>query len=313
MPFDIPVRRNTAAGSALLAVNIFQFLLLPGLAALRGHGWLLLIAPAALTSNTLWYLMHEAFHRSLHPDPRANDAWGRVLSVAFGAPYEVVRFGHLMHHRFNGALIDRPDLYDSNRTGRLRACLGYYTQLLGGLYFSEFCSFALFLGGRRLIARLLDGYFDSADPAEREMGRLAKRTFLAPDVVSRMRLDGLACYGLLAVSFGLYARAGLWFVPLVILGLRGFFVSIANNVPHYAQPTDDVLHGLSVRMSPRLTALMLNFNHHHTHHYMPTAPWTELPRLHAERGERFDMHWLDATLIQLEGPIALRDLGKREE
>jgi len=128
----VNVRLNVLLIVAAVLVNVYQFLLLPLLFLPAASVWLITLLPCIVLSNPLWYLTHEAFHGNLHAEPAVNDKAGRLLSVLFGAPYRVIRFGHLMHHRFNGAPIDRPDLFDPEKTSIQAARLRYLWELCIG-------------------------------------------------------------------------------------------------------------------------------------------------------------------------------------
>ena len=306
MSQDIPQRRNIAIALALQLVHLFQLAVLPLFLLPLSPWWLLALIPCALTTNPQWFLIHEAIHHGLSRDKELNDGFGRALCVTLTVPFEVVRFGHLMHHRFNGALVDRPDLFDPSRTSRVKAWVGYYVQLLGGFFLLEAASYAVFLLGPGAVGRVIDSRLDADDPAEAEMARLAQANLARPETVRTLRNDALTSYGLVALAFVLYGLQGFWWVPLCILLARGLLISTANNLPHYDQPTGDIKHGLNTRLPRWAEPLLLNFNHHRTHHHKPTVPWTQLPKATAERGDHMDIGYLRALLAQLKGPIAVR-------
>lgn len=300
----IPARRNRAIAMVLMGLNLWQFLFLPLLlwSELLSPVWLWTLAVCALTTPPLWYLIHEAFHHGFSPDRDENDTWGHALAMTFGGPYELLRFGHMMHHRFNGAVYDRPDLYDPDRTSRIRAWAGYYFQLLGGFYLQELLSFFIFFTSPRRIERTIDRMLDRDDPVEGQVATVARKTFLAPSLRVVLQRDGLAVYATLLISLLLYGQAGLWYMPLIILAVRALLVSLANNLPHYGTAGDDVRFGHNLRMPRWLGALLLNFNHHRTHHHHPNLPWSRLPDRTRQDGEQLEMPVMRALLAQFAGP-----------
>lgn len=288
-----------------VGMNLYQFILLP-VFFLPAHPLSLLsLFPCCLLSNSLWYLMHEAFHRNLHPDVGTNEAAGRLLSIFFGAPYRVVKFGHLMHHRFNGSPVERPDLYDPARMSAESAALRYYWGLCVGLYVEELLSGVLFcVLPQRFFAVVLSGLLKGDDAAAREMRESAAALLARRETRRAIRADGIATVVLLAASVACYGH--FWFVVPLILMLRGFLISLANNIPHYGTANDDVRYALNVRLSRVMSAFYLHFNYHRVHHHDPRLPWTALPEAFQRSGETFDVGLSSAALRQFKGPSPLR-------
>lgn len=299
-----PVKRNMILAACFTAVNLWQFIVLPLFFLPASELWLLTLIPLAFLSNSLWFLMHEAVHNNLVSGREWNEMYGRVLAVGFGAPFEVLRFGHLMHHRFNGELFDRPDLYDSSKTSRSKAIIAYYTNILGGLYAEELFSFFIFFLPKKAIHALVERFFkSSASEAERKLGEQAERMLLTDVIIHYVRIQGGVFFGLLALSMFLYGA--LWYLPLLILAARAFFISFANNLPHYATPDNDRNYGLNLSMPGWMHVLYLNFYHHRAHHHDPLVPWSGLPASLREKGMDFEKSILAASLAQFRGPIAV--------
>ena len=291
---------NLALTALAVLVNLNQFILLPVFLLPAHPLWLWSLLPCCLLSNSLWYLMHEAFHQNLHPNTRINEVAGHLLAIFFGAPYYVVKFGHLMHHRFNGALVDRPDLYDPARTRAGAAALRYYGGLCLGLYLEELLSSLLCLLPQHYRARLLHRLIRGDEASARELRAAADAQLARCATLRGIRLDGLAIGVLLAVSIACYGT--FWHVVPLMLLLRGFLISFANNIPHYGTGNDDVYHALNVRLSHVLSFFYLHFNYHRVHHHNPRLPWTALPEAFHRSGETFDAGLVSAALRQLKGP-----------
>ncbi|HEY8963190.1 MAG TPA: fatty acid desaturase, partial [Alphaproteobacteria bacterium] len=85
----------------MLAVQFLQIIAMP--IFLANYPWIM--APIILflipLNTPFWSLIHEAVHKNLHHKAPINDALARLMSVVFGASFDVLRFGHLMHHQYN--------------------------------------------------------------------------------------------------------------------------------------------------------------------------------------------------------------------
>src|ERR1700679_4072332 len=85
----------------------------------------------AVTAPRHWGLMHESIHGKLFENDAANRAAGRLLGISICLDWDIMRFGHLMHHRANRHDRDRPEDVAPGRS-RLAAAPGYFFTLLGG-------------------------------------------------------------------------------------------------------------------------------------------------------------------------------------
>jgi fatty acid desaturase len=300
---EIPLAFNLSLLAGLLAVNLYQFLIVPLLLPFTGPWLLGSLVLSVLTSNTHWFLIHEAVHGNLHSSQKANQGLARLLAVFFGAPFEALRFGHLMHHRFNGSFFDRPDLYDPARIGRPVAWLRYYAIMLGGLYLQEMATFVGFLAGGRWFRAAMASVADPGDPVESEVLALAQRRLTSPAAIARGRVELLGFAALLGASLYLYGPR--WYlVPALLLG-RALCISLANNLPHYDTPPGDRLYSLNLRLPRFWSRFYLDFYCHRVHHHRPTLPWIQLYRTMAESGQTYDMTFFKAVLAQFKGPRAL--------
>lgn len=303
MEYRIPAIANIAAATVLLGLNALLFLVIPGQLLPRSAWWLLLLAPCVLATNSMWFLAHESFHANLHPNGKINEHLGRLLAICLGVPFHVVRFGHLQHHRFNGALVDRPDLYDPKKTWPPFAWLGYYLQLLGGFYLQEAASFLIFLLPSRYIPRAVELGLAAHDEPSARIKELALTTFAKPQIVRAVRRDALAAALLHGLALWLY---GPWWPAFVAaLAGRALLVSFANNLPHYATPNTDKAYALNVRLPRFINALLLNFYCHRVHHADPRIPWTGLPEGMRRMDMDFETGYLRQGLAQFRGPIAV--------
>lgn len=264
-----------------------------------------------------WGLIHEAIHGQLLPQRRWSEAIGRLLAIAFMLPFEAVRFGHLMHHRFTREPYDRPDVFDDSvasdtsetsgrpsRTSRAwRRAASYYVRLLGGLYLAETMLPILACVPVGVTRRLVSHSIGSEGP----MGPDVQRLFVtfASDRARRARIrrDALLSLALYAFAFRLYGE--WWPLLLATMLLRGLWLSLADNLPHYDVPLDVQGRARNFRVPRIWRTVLMNHHLHQLHHRYPTLPWTALPALaddHAamqpDTTTAADVHYFRAALRQ---------------
>lgn len=297
----IPVRANVALVGVIAALNLTQLLLIPAALLPLDAGWGWLLALPALASTPHWSLIHEGVHANLHSSRAWNDRLSRVLCVLFGSPFQLLRLGHLMHHRFNRSPLNRNEVVETAPAPTLAERGRYYFKLFGGLWLGEFAASVLSILPDRFYKPIIQLGFGGEAPDGRTMMQAARRQLLEEPGRSRMRLDGLLITLAFGLSFWLYG-AHWWMLALALLA-RAFLISFFDNAYHYANPLDDVMAAHNLRLPGWLQAGFLNFNHHATHHHRPTAPWTALPELREELGQRFEADFGRAALRQLNGPI----------
>ncbi|CAB3799726.1 hypothetical protein LMG28688_05010 [Paraburkholderia caffeinitolerans] len=312
--FDAQSLRRTphvGANAALIAVAGlalgYQLIGLPLLLRAAGGAslarWLSLVPVllVVLATPIHWGLIHEGIHGQLLPSRRANEAVARVLAIGLAIPFDAVRFGHLMHHRFTREAFDRPDVDDARGPRWLRR-VAWYARLLGGLYVAELCTPLLaFVPARMAQALVARGV--GAHGAE---GEIVQRLFgnHAADPVRRRRArrDGLGSLALYGLAFALYGKA--WPVLLVTMYLRGLWLSLADNLPHYGVSLDEPGRARDFRVPRGVGVLLMNHHLHRQHHLHPTLPWVALPAL-GRAEEAASMHaripYWHAALRQFRG------------
>ena len=77
----IPALLNLFLAAGHIAVNIYQFFILPLYLLPASPWWALTLMPVAALSNSFWSLIHDAIHDMFHPACRINMAAARILSV----------------------------------------------------------------------------------------------------------------------------------------------------------------------------------------------------------------------------------------
>ncbi len=288
--------------ACFVSINLMQFFLLPLWLLPTDPRWGWLLLPVALSSLTFWALIHEAIHGSLSGSRRLNHLAGRLLAVAYGAPFQVLRRGHLLHHGLSRTPRDRSEVYDDARVSRAQAAPAYYFRLLGGLYVYEWLCVPLFLLPRRWIRA-----------AGRRLARednvvaLMAEKLTQAAVLREVRLD--ACAILLLFGFGFWVYGSqAWLLALALYG-RALIVSLNDNAYHYATPLGETRYAMSLSLPGWLARLLLNFNYHGTHHRQPHLGWRDLPHAFAAERGSFQLGMGTALWRQLRGPIPLSALA----
>jgi fatty acid desaturase len=294
----IPVRLNLFLGLTFMLLQTALFFLAP--LWLPGGLGLLMIAIAILLTTSFWALIHEAIHGLFHPHRGFNFLAGRLMSISFGGPFRLFRFGHSMHHAYNRTIVDRTEVYSNKGSSGLFR-LTYYAQIFGGLYLAELFSSLLFWLPKPLLVELANQLFKDTEGPTGELRSHIDRQLLTNEAIWEMRLDGLMVAMLLSSAFWLYGP--YWYVLALALLARGMLVSLVDNSFHYGTELDKVRYSYNLAMPAPLARCILNFNHHRIHHRYPGLPWTALPERFQQDGETMDISFLKGLVQQLKGPI----------
>ena len=269
-------RANLVLLGLVATAVLMQFIAWPFLLRQWGASALWVAVPLVLLAPTHWGLIHESIHGQLSPDRRLNERLGRVLAIAFVLPFDAVRFGHLMHHRFTRESFDRPDVHDGVRN-HLVARIGYYTRLLGGLYLAELVLPMLSFLPVAWVCRLVAHELRSEEPIGQDVQRLFVAFAGNPERRVRIRRDWMVSITLHACAFYFY---GSWWPALAItMFLRGLWHSLADNLPHYDVLLDEQERARNFRAPAIWRPVLMNHHLHRLHHQHPTLPWTALPAL----------------------------------
>ncbi|MBN3854311.1 fatty acid desaturase [Paraburkholderia sp. Ac-20340] len=300
----IPVRANVALIGVTGLVLVYQLVGLPLLLHAAGGPTLALLAtlvPVVLATPAHWGLIHEGIHGQLLRSRRANEALARLLAIGLAMPFDAVRFGHLMHHRFTREAFDRPDVDDAHGPRWMRR-IAWYVRLLGGLYVAELLAPLLAFVPVRLARTVIERGVAAQGEEGAQVQRLFSNHVQDPTKRSRARRDWLGSIVLYAGAFALYGKA--WPVLVLAMYLRGLWLSLADNLPHYGVALDEPGRARDFRV-PRVVGLMLMNHHlHRQHHLHPTLPWSVLPDLAeaaaATGAPKREAYWR-AALRQLRG------------
>lgn len=320
-----PIRRVARAGLApplcanvaLIAVAaIAAGWLLIGLPlVLRAASWpaalvWLTVVPVVLTTPIHWGLIHEGIHGHLLPSRRTGEWVARMLAIGFALPFEAARFGHLMHHRFTREPYDRPDVVDSSQSRRQRgfAHVAYYARLLGGLYVGELLVPLLAFVPASAAAAIVAKRIGAHGPLGAHVQRLFSRYAADPERRGRTRRDWLLSLALYAFALHLYGP--WWPVLIVSMYLRGLWLSIADNLPHYRVALDEPGRARDFRVPRGFGVLLMNHHLHRRHHLQPALPWLALA--HVARETDAAPHGYFRTALRQFGGMARSDEPNRE-
>ena len=299
---EIPSTINLILCAGIAFAVIFQMFVMPIL--LRGHPWImaLIVLPLIFLNTPFWSLIHEAIHKNFNPKGRTNEWVGRFMSVLFGASFEILRFGHLSHHRFNRAW--ESEIYNPNERRAIVVAIDHYFKMLGGLYLTEvvtsFLIAALPLSLTKKVTRMLIS-------SNMHYNAIAS-TLLKPEKVARTRIDCVWIALIYMASLSFYGPN--WPVLLLILVGRAVAISFMDNAYHYGTPLDNSIMAKELKTSKAYARLILNFNHHNTHHCNPGLSWAQLKQSHAEHGGKYDENLLSALFAQFKGPIKQDDIQR---
>lgn len=235
--------------------------------------WILAAVAFSFCNNTLFSLMHEATHGTLHPNPGVNDGMGRVAAAFFPTAFTLQRAFHLTHHRNNRTELEQFD-YLRRHDHRLLKLAQWYA-ILTGLYWAfsplacllYFCArwvFALPVLRRRnsTVAHQTSAraYLQSLD------------TVSAPTV----RLEILLTAGIqAAMAWGLDLSPSGWLSCYAAFAVNWSSLQYAD---HAWSPLDVRNGAWNLRVNPLVQAIFLNYHHHLAHHQHPSVPWIHLPR-----------------------------------
>lgn len=293
-------RLNRQLLAFYLSSSLAAYFVLPMVIRADGPVWLWALLPLCLIANGYWATLHEAIHGQLLVGAENNRRAGRILAILWGSSFRLLRFGHLMHHRFNRHKLDRPDSYDPATTGTGIARLRFFAEALGGLYVIEVLTPLLYLLPRSLVVRLVRDLYGGDEIPMPRLRALAEQALAGPKGIAEIRRDAVLA-GLL-IALALVAWGPCWPAFAAFLLGRGLLVSFLDNVYHFHTPLDQVDYAYNLSLPRPLQLLFLNMNMHRVHHRRMHLPWWQLPRQFTSEREYFDGSLLLGALRQLKGP-----------
>jgi fatty acid desaturase len=284
-------------------IQLFQLFALPIWLLPQSPAWgYALLLPALLTTSW-WAFIHESIHGCLFSNKPLNKIAGRMHAILFGSPFDLLRWGHLLHHAYSRTERERPEVYMPGSASMFWCTFNYYFRLLGGLYLFEVVGGMLLLLPRFLIHIAVDRFSRPDNVVD-----LLSHKIMAPHTLAMARVEAVFILLVYGCAFSLYGEYA-WMLAGALL-LRGCLISLVDNVFHYETPLEQIRYAHNLYLPAWWSRLILHFNLHGIHHLQPNASCWQLPGLHAESGHQYQGHWMKAITAQFKGPVswhALKD------
>lgn len=302
-PSASSARANVALIALAFAALAYELVVLPLILRATPNAWLALtLLPVVLATPVHWGLVHEGIHGQLLRERRANERLARALAIGLALPFDAVRFGHLMHHRYTREPFDRPDVIAA-RGSRWRRRAAYYARLLGGFYLMELLLPLLAFMPKPAARAIVTHGVGAQGEEGAQVQRLFANHAADPARRRRARRDWFMSIALYAAAFALYGAH--WPVLLAAIYLRGLWLSLADNLPHYDVALDEPGRARDFRVPRVIGVMLMNHHLHRQHHLHPTLPWTALSALADQDDAKHNAapraHYLAAVLRQFRG------------
>lgn len=278
------LRNNEATSSAIPERLNALLLFVSGAAAIgclwlasHAQSWIVVLAAAIVFSfvnNTVFSLLHEATHGTLHSNQRVNDWMGRMAAAFFPTSYSIQRAFHLTHHKYNRSEFEQFDYLRPGDNRFLKYAQWY--SILTGIYWAFSPVFGIAYG-------IAPGMFRGRSLASTE-ARIGHQTGSAVYLGSldNVRL-GTARLEVLGVV--IFQAAVIWLADVTLAGWALCYAAFAVNwsglqyADHAWSPLDRKDGAWNLKVNPLVKALFLNYHDHLAHHQHPNTPWLHLPRL----------------------------------
>jgi fatty acid desaturase len=298
--FPIPVRINMLM---ITGCTLFYFTIMFAFSQSHLLIFKILFALAfAITMIPVYSLMHEAAHRTLHPNAAWNNFLGRWLCCMFIIPFTFFRHCHLKHHKKNRTDDEMWDLYYKHQNKWLRYG-NLYAMMIGLGYLALWLSVILFAIAPALI-------YSPLFKKHKEI-----RGFLeGSDEIHKIRTEQLE-----SISVIIFQILVLWLLNwdfsswLILYLVHGFVWSSQNYVNHAFSPRHIIEGAHNLKMPGLIKIIYLNFNIHLIHHRHPQIPWIYLPRFLDSRKQRMSFYknylrlWKGPRLTEDPSPKPLKE------
>ena len=288
-------RENAAFLALVAAAALLQFFVAPFLLPLGAWSGAVILLLCLVVTPLHWGLMHESIHGNLFPVAEDNRRAGRLLGIFLCLSWDVMRFGHLLHHSNNRHEFDRPEAMPPG-SSRTRAALPYFAKLLGGHALISAASSALLTLPSGLLGRVI--------PRTEPMRMAALRAF--GDRARRARIRGdIAAIVLVLVLAILFWRAR-WPLFAATIAVRCFMLSLMDNAPHYGTALDSGTYARNTWLPRWASCLVMAHNFHGVHHAATGVKWRELCIAFGNSSAQYEGSWIMMLLRQFRGPLYLK-------
>jgi fatty acid desaturase len=149
--------------------------------------------------------------------------------------------------------------------------------LLGGLYLAELALPLLTFLPAKWVSGLVAQKLRSEKPVDQDVQRLFVAFAGNPERRALIRRDWVISITLHALAF--YFYGAWWPVLAMTMFLRGLWLSMADNLPHYDVALDEEARARNFRPPAIWRPVLMNHHLHRVHHQHPTLPWTALTEL----------------------------------
>jgi fatty acid desaturase len=285
---------NAALLALVIAVALLQFFVAPLVLPPSLWGNVALLLLCAFVTPLHWGLMHESIHGNLFVGTASNRRAGRLLGHFLCLPWDVMRFGHLLHHSNNRHEFDRPEAIAPGRS-RARAAVPYFTKLLGGHSLISVVSSLGLVLPPRLFARFVPNAEPMRTAALRAIGNRKRQVRVRTDVIATVLLASLAVLGW-GAQWPLFAAS---------IAVRFSMLSLLDNAPHYGTALSSGIYARNTRLPGWASCLVTGHNFHGVHHGATGLKWQELRAAFRASGAQYEGSWTAMVLRQFRGPIFL--------
>ncbi|MGB5205458.1 fatty acid desaturase family protein [Eudoraea sp.] len=272
--YQIPTKLNV---TIIIICTVLYFFLLQvgsntpeiGMKLLLGLAFGILMIP-------VYSLMHEAAHKTLHPNQNLNLFLGQFLSTLFGVSYHFFRHCHLKHHKKNRTDEEMWDLYYEHQNRWVRYG-NLYLMMVGFGYFSLWLSIVIFAISPNMIRSKIFKH-------HKEM-----RGFVE-GLDNSFKMKFFQIESIIIIVFQVFS---LWLIGwdfmtwIIFYIIHGFIWSSQNYVNHAFSPRDIINGAHNLTIPKWLNIIYLNFNIHLAHHQNPQIPWIHLPKYIKSNKGRF--------------------------
>ncbi|MEN9724310.1 MAG: hypothetical protein RJB38_2296 [Pseudomonadota bacterium] len=245
-------------------------------AASRAESWVAVLGIALVFSfvgNTVFSMLHEAVHRTAHPNRVVNDWIGRICAAFFPTGFHFQRQCHLGHHRRNRTDHEMFDCFYPEDNRFLKKLQLYF--VLTGVYWTNAPTGAL-------IYLLCPWFFNARflrnrqSPVITHMGAdaMIQSILKAPPALARLEiLFTIALQAAVIYFFGISWIA--WISCYWAFGVNWGGLQYAD----HAWSDRDIRQGAwNLRVNRFVQYVFLNYHHHLAHHQFPQVPWIHLHR-----------------------------------
>ena len=286
--------QNAALLVLVIAIALLQFFVAPLLLPAGARVAVALVLFCMIATPLHWGLMHESIHGNLFAGSAANRWAGRLLGIFLGLSWDVMRFGHLLHHSNNRHEFDRPEAIAPGGS-RARAAVPYFAKLVGGHAVVS----AISTIGLALPSSLVQRLVPQVEPRR----TAARRAFSTPERQARIRGDVVAITCLIAAA--VWCWGVRWPVFAATLAARFFTLSLLDNAPHYGTALSSGTHARNTHLPCWASWLVTGHNFHGIHHGATGLKWQELRAAFVNSGNAFEGAWTAMVLRQFRGPVVL--------